>query len=244
MLELNVCLLELLEDLVLGHKCPVVVHDLLHLLLAAVLDRPVLELGLCESHESHDAALVLQELQLDRPHLSLGSNSLQSDFNGLKLLSWHLANQLAIPHSCGKLLLDSSDISEEGLVVLNLLVEDGSRLLIKLGWDIISVNESLATKRSRTCSCVHAEAWSQWYNGATDSRNVGGLKRWKYGHHCTTVMPDNRHRATATNAYLYSYLALVQPLSDLPKVSRQTGVKQPLPVTNLVMRVVLVLKIG
>ena len=54
-------------------------------------------------------------------------------------------------------------------------------------------------------------------------------------------MPDNRHPATATDAYLYSYLALVQPLSYLTKVSRQTGVKQPLPVTNLV---VLVLNIG
>ena len=122
------------------------VHDLLNFLLAPILDGPVLELGLCESHEGNNAALVLQELQFDRPHLSLGSDGLQSDLDGLKLLSWHLAHKLAISHSCGELLLDCPNVSEEGLVVLNLLVQDSSSLLIKLGWDIISVYESLATK--------------------------------------------------------------------------------------------------
>jgi hypothetical protein len=48
-------------------------------------------------------------------------------------------------------------------------------------------------------------------------------------------MPDNHHRATVT-VPLYTpaaYLALVQPLSDLAKVSRQASVQQPLPVANL-----------
>ena len=122
------------------------VHDLLNLLLTPILDGPVLELGLCESHEGNNTALVFQELQFDGPHLSLGSDGLQSDLDGLKLLSWNLAHKLPVSHSCCKLLLDSPNVSEEGLVVLNLLVQDGSSLLIKLGWDIISVNESLATE--------------------------------------------------------------------------------------------------
>ena len=146
MLELDVSLLELLEDLILGHKSPVVVHNLLHLFLTAILDRPVLQLGLGEGHEGNDTALVLEELQLDRPHLGLGSDGLKPNLNRLKLFPWNLAHKLPVPHGRGKLLLHCPDVSEEGLVVLNLLVEDGRGLLIKLGWDIISVNESLATE--------------------------------------------------------------------------------------------------
>ena len=116
------------------------------LFLTTILDRPVLQLGLGEGHEGNDAALVFEELQLDRPHLGLGSDGLKPNLDRLKLLSRNLAHQLTVPHGRGKLLLHCPDVSEEGLVVLNLLVEDGRGLLIKLGWDIISVNESLATE--------------------------------------------------------------------------------------------------
>ena len=56
--ELDVGLLELLEDLVLGDEGPVLVHDLLHLLLWPVLDGPVLQLGLGQGQEGHNAALL------------------------------------------------------------------------------------------------------------------------------------------------------------------------------------------
>ena len=79
-------------------------------------------------------------------------------------------NQRAVVHCIDKLLLDRLDVLEEGLVVLDLLVEHGGRLLVELAGDVVSVDQALA---------------------------------------------------------------LVQPLADLTKLSRQPGVKQPLPVTNL-----------
>ena len=57
LLELDVRLVELLEDLVLGDEGAVLVHQVLHPLLAAVLDRPVLQLRLRQQQEGHDAAL-------------------------------------------------------------------------------------------------------------------------------------------------------------------------------------------
>ena len=57
LLELDIGLVELLEDLVLGDEGAVLVHQVLHPLLAAVLDRPVLQLRLRQQQEGHDAAL-------------------------------------------------------------------------------------------------------------------------------------------------------------------------------------------
>ena len=57
LLELDVGLVELLEDLVLGDEGPVLVHQVLHPLLATVLHRPVLQLRLRQQQEGHDAAL-------------------------------------------------------------------------------------------------------------------------------------------------------------------------------------------
>ena len=57
LLELDVGLVELLEDFVLGDEGPVLVHQVLHPLLATVLHRPVLQLRLRQQQEGHDAAL-------------------------------------------------------------------------------------------------------------------------------------------------------------------------------------------
>ena len=100
----------------------------------------------------------------------LGSDPLESGVNGLNLLSGNLVNQRAVVHCIDKLLLDRLDVLEEGLVVLDLLVEHGGRLLVELAGDVVSVDQALA---------------------------------------------------------------LVEPLADLTKLSRQPGVQQPLPVTNL-----------
>ena len=79
---LDKSLVELLKNLVLGHKVSIGIEHALHSLLAAVLDRPIFKLkkanqtsnpffvgsnylyhlGLSELQESHDAALVLQVL--------------------------------------------------------------------------------------------------------------------------------------------------------------------------------------
>ena len=55
--EFHKSLLELLENLVLGDKCLVLVHYLLDLFFPAVFDGPVLQLGLSQHEEGHDAAL-------------------------------------------------------------------------------------------------------------------------------------------------------------------------------------------
>ena len=50
-------LLELLENLILGYESLVLVHYLLDFLLPPVLDGPILQLGLCQHKECHNAAL-------------------------------------------------------------------------------------------------------------------------------------------------------------------------------------------
>ena len=92
LLKLDVRLLELLEDLVLGDEGSVLVHDLLHLVLGPVLDRPVLELGLRQHQEGDDAALVLQILELDRPHHGPRAEVLQPALDAFKLLPGHRVN--------------------------------------------------------------------------------------------------------------------------------------------------------
>ena len=100
----------------------------------------------------------------------LGSDALESGVNGLNLLSGNLVNQWAVVHCIDKLLLNGLDVLEEGLVVLDLLVKHGGRLLVELAGDVVTVDQALA---------------------------------------------------------------LVEPLTDLTKLSGQSSVKQPLPVTNL-----------
>ena len=71
--ELDVGFLELLEDLVLGHKGPVLIHDLLDFVLWSVLDGPVLQLGLGQRQEGDDATLkrvsIIEYLTIAKPNL-------------------------------------------------------------------------------------------------------------------------------------------------------------------------------
>ena len=88
---------------------------------------------------------MFKELQFDSSHLSLGSDGLEPDLNRLQLLPGNLAHQVPIPDRIGELLLNSTYVVEEGLVVLNLLIQNSSCFFIKLGWDVIPINESLIT---------------------------------------------------------------------------------------------------
>ena len=81
-------------------------------------------------------------------------------------------NKRAVVHCIDKLLLDRLDVLEEGLVVLDLLVEHGGRLLVQLAGDVVTIDEALA---------------------------------------------------------------LVQPLTNLTKLSRKPSVKKPLPMANLIL---------
>ena len=102
--------------------------------------------------------------------LYLGSDALKSGINGLDLFPRNLVNKRAVVHCIDKLLLDRLNVLEEGLVVLDLLVEHGGRLLVQLAGDVVTIDEALA---------------------------------------------------------------LVQPLTNLTKLSRKPSVKKPLPVANL-----------
>ena len=113
LLELNIGFLELLEYFVLRHEGLVVVHDLLHFLLRAVLDGPVLQFGLGESQEGDNAALVLQELELHGSHVSLGPDGLQAAVNGFNLVPWYLVDQCRVSHRIDELFLDGLRVLEE-----------------------------------------------------------------------------------------------------------------------------------
>ena len=85
---------------------------------------------------------------------------------------------------------------------------------------------------------MHAEAWSQWYNGATQLEEKSRLGKGR--HQCTlscqitiTVPPPPCFSIYISTSCTRAHLSLVQPLPDLTKIAGQASVKQPLPVADL-----------
>lgn len=88
--------------------------------------------------------LVLQELEPDCPDVCLGPDLLEPPGHGLQLLLGDGGDQVGVPDGVGELVLDRVEVPEEGLVVLDLLVEDGGRLLVEVGGHIVGVDQGLA----------------------------------------------------------------------------------------------------
>ena len=80
---------------------------------------------------------MLQEFQPHSPDVSLVADTLQPLSHGIQLSSGNLTHQRAGGEGPGELLLDRGIITEEGLVVLNLLVEDSCGLLVELGGNVV-----------------------------------------------------------------------------------------------------------
>ena len=87
---------------------------------------------------------MLQEFESHSSDIRLVANALEPVGHGVQLCPGNLSHQGAGGHGLGKLALARRVITEEGLVVLNLLVEDGGRLLVELRRDVILVDQSLA----------------------------------------------------------------------------------------------------
>ena len=132
-----------LENFVLRDERLVLVEELLYALLGAVLAGPVLELALRQLQEGDDAALVLQVLELDQPHLTLGPDVGEAVHQAADLISGHLLDQ--VRSDAGRLLLDRVPLAEKGAVIVDLLRQHGRRLLVQLGGNVVGVDERLPT---------------------------------------------------------------------------------------------------
>ena len=107
---------------------------------------PCMPLSAClEFSSSASAYLVFQELELDGPDVRQLADLLEPLGHALQLLLGDLGRLVrVVPESVAELLLDGAEIPEEGLVVLDLLVEDSGGLLVQVRGNVVGVDQGLA----------------------------------------------------------------------------------------------------
>ena len=87
---------------------------------------------------------MFQKLQPDSSNFRLGPDFVQALAQRFELLLRDLVDVGAGGQGVGKLFLDGVEVFEEGSVVLDLLVQDGGRLLVELHRDVVGVDKSFA----------------------------------------------------------------------------------------------------
>ena len=86
---------------------------------------------------------MLQELEFDSSDVGPGSNLLEPLGHGFQLLLGNLGRQVGVANSIAELFLDRVEVPEEGLVVLDLLVQNGCSLFVEMCGHIVCVDEGL-----------------------------------------------------------------------------------------------------